>query len=138
MILFVDDEKRYMNSYVEELKLSGYEVSFQGDVDSALRFFEENLNRINLLILDIMMPPGSSFKEVDTQLGLRTGIHFYERIREKAPNLPVMILTNVSDPRVEERFRKENKCWFLRKEDYFPFELAEEVKKVLTRSQKQE
>lgn len=135
MILFVDDEKREMDSYVKELDFSGYKVSFQNDVDDALMFFEENLNRIDLLILDIMMPPGSSFKNVDTELGLRTGVHFYESIRQKTPDLPVMILTNVSDKRVAERFRREHKCWFFRKEDYFPYEIVEEVKEVLARCQ---
>ena len=138
MILFIDDEKREMDSYVKELGFSGYKVSFQNDADDALRFFEGNLSRLDLLILDIMMPPGSSFKDVDTDLGLRTGVRFYERIREKAPDLPVMILTNVSDERVADRFRRENKCWLLRKEEYLPFEFAEEVKKVLDRSQEQE
>jgi len=38
MIVLVDDEKREMDSYVRELRLSGYEVSFQRDVDTALRF----------------------------------------------------------------------------------------------------
>jgi len=138
MILLVDDEKREMDSYAMELELSGYEVSFQKDVDDASRFFKENVDQIDLLILDIMMPPGSSFKDVDTQLGLRTGIRFYEKIRETAPNLPVIIFTNVSDEHVAERFRRESQCSFLRKEDYFPFEFAEEVKKVLARSKKQE
>jgi CheY-like chemotaxis protein len=136
----IDDEKREMDSYVMELELSEYqyEVSFQKEVDAALEFVQENLKRIDLLILDIMMPPGSAFKDVDTKMGLRTGIHFYETIRETAPDLPVMILTNVSDERVADRFRRENKCWFLRKEDYLPFELAEEVKHVLARSQNRE
>ena len=120
-----------MDSYVKELDLSGYQVVFIADVDAALEFFEENRNLIDLLILDIMMPPGSSFKDEDTQLGLRTEVHFYERIRRVTSDLPIIILTNVSDERVAERFAAENKCWFLRKEDFFPFQLVAEVAKVL-------
>jgi len=138
MIVLVDDEKREMDSYVRELRLSGYEVSFQRDVDTALRFVEENLDRVDLLILDIMMPAGFCFKDVDTNSGLRTGVFFYERIREKASDLPVVILTNVSDEGVAERFSGENKCWFLRKEDYLPFELVEKVKNIWARSRNQE
>lgn len=131
MILFVDDEKREMHSYVTELYFSGYEVSFENNVDDALTFVAANLNRIDLLILDIMMPPGSSFKDVDTEDGLRTGVRFYERIRENAPNLPVMIFTNVSDECVAERFRREAKCRFLQKKNYLPYQLVEKVKEML-------
>jgi len=48
-----------------------------------------------------------------------------------APDLPILILTNVSDPRVAARFQGQEKCRFLRKEDYLPFELVEEVKRFL-------
>ncbi len=134
MVLFVDDEKREMDSYVQELELSKYKVVFKKDVDEALEFFEKNLTEIDLVILDIMMPPGRSFAQNDTQMGLRTGIAFYKKIRDKAPELPLLIFTNVSDEKVSEWFRKEKKCRFLRKEDYLPFELVDEVKKVLQKS----
>ena len=80
MILFVDDEKRRMKSYIDELKLSGYEVEIKSDVDSALDFFNKNHKQIELLILDIMMPSGNTFENVDTKYGLRTGISLYEKI----------------------------------------------------------
>ncbi|MFQ5603009.1 MAG: response regulator [bacterium] len=131
MILFLDDEKREMDSYAKELELCGYKVVFQKNVDEAWHFFENNVDGIDLLILDIMMPPGSIFKKVDTREGLRTGVHFFERIRKAAPDLPVIILTNVSDYQLLQRFRKEDNCNFFRKEDYLPFELAEEVEKIL-------
>ena len=132
MILFVDDEKREMESSALELTLSGYEVSYYRSVDKALKFFDQNVRRIDLIILDVMMPPGSSFKDVDTMSGLRTGVHFYERIRKNAKDIPVIILTNVSDEHVKERFRSEKNCWFLQKEDHLPFQLAEEVANVLS------
>jgi DNA-binding response OmpR family regulator len=132
MILFLDDERRIMDSYVRELEFSGYQVAFQSDVDTALKFFEENLPQIDLIILDIMMPAGSTFKDVDTRQGLRTGLYMYEKIRQKASNVPVIILTNVSDEKVAERFRSENKCWFFRKEDYLPFELAQQIDEMVS------
>ncbi|MCA9016326.1 MAG: response regulator [Planctomycetaceae bacterium] len=131
MILFVDDETRLMDSYVEELKLSGYEVEFQPNVDKALAFFTKNHANIELMILDIMMPPGASFEGGDNIWGLRTGQYFYEKIRPMAPDLPVIILTNVSDELLAERFQQENNCWFLRKEDFLPFELVQQIRQIL-------
>ena len=131
MILMIDDEERAMDSYVQELKLSGYDVSFQKSVDGAMEFFLENQEQIDLLILDIMMPPGFTFKGANTKDGLRTGVLVYERIRPEAPDLLIVILTNVSDERLSERFQKERNCRYLRKEDYLPFELAQEVDQFL-------
>jgi CheY-like chemotaxis protein len=130
MILFVDDEKRFMDSYSLELELLGYKVSFQKDVDTALAFLKTHPSAVELLILDVMMPPGQSFQHENTNNGLRTGVRFYERIRALSPMLPVIIFTNVSDEQVERRFQAEPNCRFFRKEDYLPFELAEEVKKL--------
>jgi DNA-binding response OmpR family regulator len=131
MILFVDDELRYVDSYAEELKMEGFELSPHESVDSAVRFFDQSRDQVELLILDIMMPPGTVFKDVDTEGGLRTGLAFYRHVRERAAKLPVFILTNVSDPAVDERFQGEDNCWFFRKDQCLPFELAEHVKKLL-------
>ena len=131
MILFVDDEGRYMDSYRAELMLAGYDVSFQKDVDWALPFLVEHLDDVELLILDIMMPPGQSFQDAETHGGLRTGVPFYEKIRELAPRLPVIIFTNVSDEQLAKRFRAEANCRFLRKENFLPYELVATVREIL-------
>jgi CheY-like chemotaxis protein len=131
MILFIDDEKRAMTTYVEELKLSNYDVSFQTSVINALRSLEDGTAAIELVVLDIMMPFGTTFSADETEFGLRTGVRLYERIREHSPACPIVIFTNVTDPSVAERFRDEKNCWFLQKEHYLPFELAERVGEIL-------
>jgi DNA-binding response OmpR family regulator len=135
MILFIDDERREMDSYYLELELSGYQVRFKTDVDAALIFFDDHLDSINMVILDIMMPPGKIFANSDTKLGLRTGLPVFERLREKSPHLPILILTNVSDTEVRNRFRQEDRCWFYRKEDVLPFELIQYIEEILENPQ---
>jgi two-component system cell cycle sensor histidine kinase/response regulator CckA len=130
-ILFVDDEQRWTATYVEELQACGYDVLLKTSVDKALKFFEEHCNHIALLILDLMMPYGSSFTAGETQMGLRTGVSFYERIRQQMPELHVIILTNVADETVEDRFRREEHCTFLEKPETLPHELAEAVGAVM-------
>jgi CheY-like chemotaxis protein len=131
MILLVDDEKRYMDSYAEELELQAFAVTVKRDVDDAWRFLEQHLVDIELLILDIMMPPGEFLMDADTNKGLRTGVRFFERARQLSSALPIIVLTNVSDAAVVEQFRGEPNCSFCRKEDYLPFELADEIKTTL-------
>ena len=132
MILFVDDEPRELDSHRLELEMSGYGVVFESDVDNALQFIEENRDNIELLILDIMMPVGKAFENARHE-GMRTGIDFYERIRKTFANLPVIIFTNVTDELVMGKFSEENEanCWFLRKADFLPYELAEKVDSIL-------
>lgn len=131
MILFVDDERRVMDSYSLELAICGYDVRFETKVDVAIKFFEAHLSEVELLVLDIMMPTGESFKNSSTARGLRTGLPFYKRVRQHAPQLPVVILTNVTDEGIEEYFKKEKHCWFLRKVDFLPFEFAKEVNNII-------
>ena len=131
MILFVDDELRQMDSYVQELKLSGFELSQVNNVDEALQYFNEKYKEISLVILDIMMAPGAAFSSEETKDGLRTGESFYREIRKVSRDLPIILFTNVSDEQVEARFSKEENCWFFRKEEFFPYELASKVRKIL-------
>ncbi len=130
MILFIDDENRYSQNYIEEIKLSGYEVSYHSNIDGAISFFDKKFKIIKLLILDIMMPPGKSFTLEKAEQGLRTGILVYEKVRSKAPLLPVIILTNVTDEKVNEQFLREKNCFYFLKENYLPSELVKEIKKI--------
>lgn len=131
MILFIDDERRYSTIYVEAIREEGYAVEYHKNVDEAWEFFDANADDIELLVLDIMMPPGSTFSGEDTEKGLRTGLFFYERVREKAPDLPVIILTNASSEDVNDRFIVEELCWFRQKKNFLPFEIARDVRRIL-------
>lgn len=135
MILFIDDELRIMATYREYLviKMAPYNqpVAFHSDVDEALDFFENHLGDIDLVILDIMMPHGERFGSEQTNGGLKTGIAFYERIRELASDLPVIIFTNFYDEDVERKFRQDAKCRFLQKVDFLLEDFVAEVKQAL-------
>lgn len=127
-ILFVDDERRWTEIYVEELEAYGYDVVFKSDVDEAYEYLQSNLPQTSLLILDIMMPAGKDMTDEETQWGLRTGEKFYDKVRRLSSTLPVFILTNVSDEHIEKKFRQELNCTFLRKAATLPHELSEMVR----------
>src|SRR5690242_19172073 len=118
MILFVDDERRHISSYVTELEELGYIVICENSVDQALHFLDKNRSNLKLLILDIMMPQGKSFKRMDTEEGRRTGIYLFEQVKERAPELCVIVLTNVADVELMDRLREEDNCWYFQKKDY--------------------
>ncbi len=131
MILFIDDEKRHVSVYIEELRFSGYSITYRERVDEAVPFFTEQLAKIDMVIMDIMMPAGQSFKDKETRYGLDTGLRLYEWVRERAPTLPVIILTNVTNEEVARRFGGEQFCWFLQKSEHSPTEVVNKVNEVL-------
>ena len=129
-ILIVDDETRWAESFLDELKLADYEYEYKTETDEAMVYFHENSDKIDVLILDIMMPPGTTLK-ASTDQGLDTGIKLYDQIRAKAPDLPVIVFTNVTGREVAQKFLNEADCWLYPKSDLLPFELVEEIEAIL-------
>jgi Response regulators consisting of a CheY-like receiver domain and a winged-helix DNA-binding domain len=81
-ILIVEDESKIARFVELELKYEGYEVEIAGDGRSGL---EKALNnKIDLMILDIMLP------------GLN-GIEVCRRIRQEGSRIPIIMLTAKDD-----------------------------------------
>ena len=55
-ILVVDDEARMRKLIKDFLVSKGYSILEAGDGEEALKVFEENSNKITLILLDVMMP----------------------------------------------------------------------------------
>ena len=55
-ILIVDDEQRMRKLIKDFLKAKGYSILEAEDGEKALETFEENKNKITLILLDVMMP----------------------------------------------------------------------------------
>ncbi len=137
MILFVDDEPFFVGSYIDELRDSGYEVKIETTVDSATDWFRNNGSQVQLVIVDVMMPAGKTFKSLDKSLGLRTGFLLYDWLRELNKDVPIVVLSNTTHQEVKEKFAGETNWWFFRKDECFPFELVEAVREILSQGRKQ-
>ena len=55
-VLVVDDESRMRKLIKDFLMQKGYSILEAGDGEEALQVFTENQNKINLILLDVMMP----------------------------------------------------------------------------------
>lgn len=55
-ILIVDDESRMRKLIKDFLAVKGYNILEAEDGEKALEIFEENTEKINLILLDVMMP----------------------------------------------------------------------------------
>ena len=78
-VLVVDDESRMRKLVKDFLTQKQYKVLEAGDGEEALKIFEENQNKINIILLDVMMP------KLDGWSVLR-------QIRQKS-NVPIIMLT---------------------------------------------
>lgn len=78
-ILVVDDESRMRKLLKDFLSVKGYQILEAEDGEKAVEVFEENRNKIKLILLDVMMP------KLDGWSVLR-------KIRQES-NLPVIMLT---------------------------------------------
>jgi CheY-like chemotaxis protein len=127
-----------MDSYRDYLAMrlspEGYDVVFLDKIDPALEFLENRAGEIDLIILDVMMPPGTRLDRQQTSDGLMTGVVFYELIRKKLPTLPVLVFTNYSDEDLEKRLKDDANCRFLQKTDYLLEDFVSEVRDLLTTS----
>ncbi len=79
-ILVVDDEERMRKLVKDFLKVKGYTILEAEDGEKALEVYEENKNKIKLVLLDVMMP------KLDGWSVLR-------QIRQNNTKIPIIMLT---------------------------------------------
>lgn len=86
-ILLVEDEEHLLEALKLNLELEGYHVTTATDGKKALKLFKEE--RLNLIILDVMLPEVDGFKVAET-------------IRLENSEVPILFLTakNTSEDRV--------------------------------------
>ena len=132
LLLLVDDDKLPMQFYVKALNDKGFKVERCFEPDGALGFVEEKGSQISAIILDIMMPPGKAYKNEDTHEGLRTGVYLLRDIRKHCAHVPVIVLTNVKNPKTLDEFKGKPSVKVVQKMEYPPFELAGLIDETLT------
>jgi len=94
-ILLAEDDEGLRNLASEVLSDLGYSVLLANDGEEAVQMYLDNQERVDLLLLDVMMP----------RLG---GPEAYDRIREMAGEIPMIFMTGYSSEMVQRRFEKQN------------------------------
>ncbi len=116
-ILVVDDEEYILNADKAMLNELGYEVLLANGGKEALRVFDENKDRINLLILDLIMPDLS-------------GEIVYDRIKSIRPDIRVILSSGYSIEGQAESILKRGCDGFIQK-PYNLNQLAQKIKQIL-------
>ncbi|MGB4818002.1 MAG: response regulator, partial [Saprospiraceae bacterium] len=87
-ILLVEDEENLAHGLEYNLTEEGYRVTLARDGKEAIKFFDEN--EFDLIVLDIMLPYFNGFE-------------IAKHIREKHPQMPILMLT--ARTQVEDRVK---------------------------------
>lgn len=106
-ILLVEDEEDVRAVAVRILTDSGYKVVSSGTVPEAMDLYEQQQGQFDLLFSDIV-------------LGEQNGIDLADRLREKDPELPVLLCSAYSDQKERQGDLKDKGYHFLKK----PFTLT--------------
>lgn len=112
MILIVEDERHYLDAFLDELRFLRIDYEVCVSIRAASEFLRspENRARIRLVVLDVMMDSYDDILPgVDTAGGTRTGFFFLEKVLEFIPPERVVLLTNYGRRAAAEDVRRSAK-----------------------------
>ncbi|KKR27728.1 MAG: Two component transcriptional regulator, winged helix family [Candidatus Woesebacteria bacterium GW2011_GWA1_39_8] len=116
-VLVVDDDPDLQKIYSEKLTASGYETLLAPDATQAL-YLAKN-NKPDLILLDIMLPPGAN------------GFDVYEELQkdDDLKNIPVIVFTNLDTEKdmAEQMGIKD----YIIKAELTPAQIVERVKEKI-------
>lgn len=115
-ILLVEDDSFLAEMYATKLNLEGFEVFMAADGEKGLRLAQKELP--NVILLDILLP------KLD-------GFIVLERLKKdaKTKDIPVILLTNLSQKEDVERGLEAGAVDYLIKAHFMPSEVIEKIKK---------
>lgn len=116
-ILVVDDDPHIVSLIKSRFEANHYEVITANDGEECIEKILSD--KPDLVILDIMMPKVDGYNVL-------VGIKEIKAITGELPEIPVIVLTAVADPRVREMVEKEQIADYIIK----PFDSADLLAKV--------
>lgn len=103
-ILYVDDEQWLMGGIVDSLSVD-YNVLTARNADQALTLLESGKHKIDLIVLDIMMPVGKRIR--DPHRGRTSGVEFARIVlKQKEYDIPIVCYTVVNDRKVHSELKQ--------------------------------
>jgi len=127
-ILYVEDEQWMMGGIVDSLSID-HNIVRARNGDQALAVLESGEFKIDLIVLDIMMPPGTRIK--NAHRGRRAGVEFARIVlEEQKRNIPIVCYTVVNDRKVYRELEQIGVKEVVSKRE-LPSELERVIRKYL-------
>ena len=116
-ILLAEDEDIVRMPVKSLLEAYGYTVLDVGDGEEAIKVFERNVGKIDLAVLDVVMPKAG-------------GKQVWEAIREIRPDMKVLFMSGHATAEVHEDFMPPSNLTFLTK-PFSVLSLANKIREIL-------
>lgn len=117
-VVIVDEDEIQLRPLVSELELRGLSVTIFTDADQCLDFVETK-RRVDLFVVDIMLPSKHAYSRELTENFQLTGLRLGRDIRRTYVDVPIILFSNTSrqDLVTEIRAvaRKIQNCVFIQK-----------------------
>jgi two-component system, OmpR family, alkaline phosphatase synthesis response regulator PhoP len=120
-VLIVEDEAMILDSYAEILGNSGFKVLTGSDGAVGLEQAAANKEKIDLMLLDLMMPGVDGLVVLDS---IRNN-------KDKYGTYPIVVLTNLSSETVIKEAFNRGATGYIMKTELQPDQLVTEVSKFL-------
>lgn len=117
-ILVIDDDRHMRNACSRVLTKTGWEVICAETGDAGLRLIRDGGSRIDVVLIDCLMPGGMS------------GMEFLVQARALLPELPVILMTGLATSESIAKARRAGAFDCLAK-PFIPEQLREILKKAL-------
>ena len=94
-IMYIDDEadSEKMASKFEIMEEEGIQALRITRVENVLPTLEKEIDNVQAIVLDIIMPPENLYSLDETNGGTTTGIRLLEDIRSKYKRVPIVIVS---------------------------------------------
>jgi len=116
-LLLAEDNEALRRMLGKTLRSAGYEVLEAEDGRNALDLFVANADRINAVVLDVVLP-GMNGKEV------------FDKVRDLKPGIKALLISGYSDDIITSKGVAQDKVEFLAK-PFTPTQLLSKIKEVL-------
>lgn len=134
-ILWVDDDIRSpaLNAFVDEFNDAGYKIISASSPEEMWDVLSRCGSDVVLIIMDMMLPVGSSVPPSEAKLGMHTGIYLIRQLKERKEynDTPIICFSIIGDQEVLDWANKE-KILFIKKQTTFPHELVSNVKDLIS------
>lgn len=113
VILYIEDQP--LKTRVKMLEDEGYKIIVAKDGTEALNCL--NKESIDLILLDVMMPPGDKLNFENAREGFATGVEFTKEIKkdDKWKNIPIIAITANPDRDIERELTELGGSKYFRK-----------------------
>jgi CheY-like chemotaxis protein len=131
VFLLIDDNWLALSGWIVLLERASYKVTKSNDAERALRYFCENSNDIQCVILDVMMPAPPEWREL-ARGGKTTGILLANKLRELDQRVPILFLTNQRDAAVINTLKEYPSSRYIDKRELRPESFVSLVERKLS------